>query len=672
VRRFGFALFLIVLAGCGGSSSSAPRVPATLPAPTPAAASTAAPTPPAAAGPSQASMTVTYSASAPTVNLPTVGNVASQVTFPDGFAPDGTQVNVQVFAGAPHVAATSGRRTAAVQPSAISGAPAWSFAISSTTPVQFGSPPTITLAPAGVTPTAQSTLTYYSVTGSSYTELGVVGPDSFGVGSIVFSDAQPCAPNGGSVATVNGATIGPSGGSTVSTIVGGWKLADLTPVSRRRTPQDASSCAAPASAALPAFGSGVLYVQDPGAGAIYTYAAGAMGNTPPFVALNSAPSMTTDFSGELITEDQKGATIREYGGQAPVDILTTSSTAKGAVQWIAADPLGAHIALLGNAGSKSFSGGFVLPTISLYNRAQGGTVPPVSMLLNIVSGGPFTLDAADDAFTDRAGYARSTTTIGFGCGVSEFVLGFGGSAFSSGSVTQPYRTISPTPCNSVAQIAVDSAGSVYVAEPGCCIEVFAPGTGGAVAPTYLLQSPGAVDPTSGFNGPEGVAVDPQGNVYISSPEVLQQASDGSLSVLAAAAIYVYGPPSTWGANPAPLRTIAGNATGLVSPGLLAIVPGTAASPPASSGIVATPAVASLTALGQTQSINVSESGYSGAFTQTNTCGAVANVTSASNALTVTANAPGTCYATVADSLGHSTVIGVAVTTTSFTVQSRGR
>ena len=89
------------------------------------------------------------------------------------------------------------------------------------------------------------------------------------------------------------------------------------------------------------------------------------------------------------------------------------------------------------------------------------------------------------------------------------------------------------------------------------------------------------------------------------------------------------------------------------------------------GAPATSVAVSFTVAGSVQTFTALESGYSGAFTITNTCttGPVvtlapgsANGPSAVYSLT-SANA-GTCSVTVSDSLGHSAIVNVTVTTTS--------
>jgi hypothetical protein len=76
-----------------------------------------------------------------------------------------------------------------------------------------------------------------------------------------------------------------------------------------------------------------------------------------------------------------------------------------------------------------------------------------------------------------------------------------------------------------------------------------------------------------------------------------------------------------------------------------------------------------------QNIYVQETGYTGAFSESDTCATIATVTPSNGAgpattFTVTPSAAGTCAAKFADTNGNQTSVAVTVTTTGFTVQTR--
>jgi hypothetical protein len=81
--------------------------------------------------------------------------------------------------------------------------------------------------------------------------------------------------------------------------------------------------------------------------------------------------------------------------------------------------------------------------------------------------------------------------------------------------------------------------------------------------------------------------------------------------------------------------------------------------------------------GTAQSVTVTESGYSGAFTESDTCnpltGQIAAIaagasSSGSQTYAVTPVSAGTCAVTVSDSTGKNVKIGVTVSTAAITVQ----
>jgi uncharacterized protein YceK len=77
---------------------------------------------------------------------------------------------------------------------------------------------------------------------------------------------------------------------------------------------------------------------------------------------------------------------------------------------------------------------------------------------------------------------------------------------------------------------------------------------------------------------------------------------------------------------------------------------------------------SFIATGLTQTLTVSDPGYTGAFT-TNGCSGIVTVTTATaTTLNVTSAGGGTCALTVADSDGHQVSVAISVTAVSVPVQ----
>jgi hypothetical protein len=108
----------------------------------------------------------------------------------------------------------------------------------------------------------------------------------------------------------------------------------------------------------------------------------------------------------------------------------------------------------------------------------------------------------------------------------------------------------------MGQIAVDSAGNIYVAAtdplaPGAIL-IFAANSTGTVPPTSTITGPETM-----LDGVEGVAVDSEGNVYASN-----------ISSTGAFSIFEFSAGST--GNVAPMRTISGSATTMNAIGNLTV------------------------------------------------------------------------------------------------------
>ena len=79
-----------------------------------------------------------------------------------------------------------------------------------------------------------------------------------------------------------------------------------------------------------------------------------------------------------------------------------------------------------------------------------------------------------------------------------------------------------------------------------------------------------------------------------------------------------------------------------------------------SGLVVSPSSLSMSP-SQGATVSASENGYSGSYTQTNTCGGIASVGDVGQGqYSVTAVAPGICAITVSDQNGHSQQVAVSV------------
>jgi hypothetical protein len=99
--------------------------------------------------------------------------------------------------------------------------------------------------------------------------------------------------------------------------------------------------------------------------------------------------------------------------------------------------------------------------------------------------------------------------------------------------------------------------------------------------------------------------------------------------------------------------------------------------PASGALAVTPNSVGLVRAGDTADVHVTETGYTGPFTETDTCGGNATVSSSAaggpDALyTVTGLSAVTCDATFHDNHGQTAVLHIVVTTSGFTISSHAR
>src|ERR1700730_9315760 len=126
-------------------------------------------------------------------------------------------------------------------------------------------------------------------------------------------------------------------------------------------------------------------------------------------------------------------------------------------------------------------------------------------------------------------------------------------------------------------------------------------------------------------------------------------------------------PTPAGATPTPTATPVG-ATPTPTP-----TPTATPTPGPAPVVVPAPTSLAFTGLGAPSagSVSVTEAGYAGAFSETDSCAGIATVATASPTFTVTPVAVGTCSIKISDTAQHSVAVPVTVTTSGLVVQKRG-
>jgi sugar lactone lactonase YvrE len=141
---------------------------------------------------------------------------------------------------------------------------------------------------------------------------------------------------------------------------------------------------------------------------------------------------------------------------------------------------------------------------------------------------------------------------------------------SEGNVAPIETILSPhTSMDNPTAVALDKSGKIYVADEGSVrrdydsITVYPGGSNANASPMAVIgpsaSGLGGSTDITGLNGPDGIAVDSAGEIYVANEQV---GSDGKGSIT------IYAPGSN--GKVAPVRTIRGANTGVHNPGSLAI------------------------------------------------------------------------------------------------------
>ncbi|HTV93650.1 MAG TPA: SBBP repeat-containing protein [Verrucomicrobiae bacterium] len=285
------------------------------------------------------------------------------------------------------------------------------------------------------------------------------------------------------------------------------------------------------------------------------YAADASGNVAPINTISGPlTELLNPFDAALdskgtIYVSNLGGTIEAYNSTATGNTVPVRSFGSGSV--------GVAIDRANNLyATRRYKGDEVVHEVDVY---APGSNTPVRSIVGKNTGLAFPTGVAVGA--DGKIYVANA---GSGpCGTFGSITVY--AAGASGNVS-PIESIGGSQHSAIFYpegIAVDPNGNVYVSTPDiAAILVFAPGANGDVAPIAQIQVP---TPTSALNaGNAGLALDADGNIYVSSESVNDNQTTGQ--------ILVYPPLADLLPDrlTQPTRVINGSRTGLGSPTLIAI------------------------------------------------------------------------------------------------------
>jgi sugar lactone lactonase YvrE len=278
--------------------------------------------------------------------------------------------------------------------------------------------------------------------------------------------------------------------------------------------------------------SGRIYVANRPTNTVTVYAANANGNVPPIAVLGgsntrlaSPIAIALDASGKIYVlnsaEYPKGsitvypplATNIGILNEAPAATITGSKT-------LLDSPTGVAVDSNGNIYVANESGGPVVRhekndrgRITVYAAGSDGNVAPIATISGAATGLSYpigiALDSSWNIYVANA-LTANTGSNPIGPSITVYPAGSNGNAAPSAVIAG-----ANTGLNYSQGIALDSAGNLYtegyVSEVGYSINTYPAGSNGNVFPTATI-----VGADTGLYGPNGIALDSAGNIYVSN------------------------------------------------------------------------------------------------------------------------------------------------------------
>lgn len=297
---------------------------------------------------------------------------------------------------------------------------------------------------------------------------------------------------------------------------------------------------------------GNIYVANTGSNAITVYPAGSSGNVAPSATisgtntqLNVPQAIALDSKGNIYAANNGTSIVTVYapdsnGNVAPSSVIGGYETGLSAPVGIALDSNGKIYVV--NNSNGDFS-------VTVYPSGSKGDVTPAATIsgttTELVSSAAIAVDSMGKIYV-----TNEQSKLGGLDSISFFAPG------SNGNVS-PIATISGanTGLAGPQGIALDSNSGIYIANRANSVTLYAAGGNGNIAPTGALGS--------GVDNPAGIATDSHGNIFVAESNA---GSNGSNHV---GSIGIY--PAFSNATVQPGVTLIGN-TGLTSPGGVAVDP----------------------------------------------------------------------------------------------------
>jgi len=357
-----------------------------------------------------------------------------------------------------------------------------------------------------------------------------------------------------------------------------------TPTPTRTATQTATRTATPTATATAATGGlpVAAWVTD-SSQRVLSFASGASGNADPATIISGSNTgfetpdqLVLDSTGKIYVANFVGAaapgvigdgSVTIYaadsnGNMAPVAVIAGADTGLKNPSGVALDASG-NIYVANSGGGSTETG-----SVTVYPAGSNGDVSPSATIAGTIADHDdgLAVPSAIAVGPDGKIYVANSDGGPSGVGsITVYAAGANGDVSPIAAITGDVLGDNNAGLSGPQSIAVDSSGTIYVANES----VIGGGTKGSVT-IYPAGSNGNVTPSATIAGdntfvdiPSGVAVDAHGNIYVSNPE-------NDLTDFPAGVITVFAPGSN--GNVAPIATVGGDTSELNLPIGIAIKP----------------------------------------------------------------------------------------------------